>query len=89
MACRVMMNSALTIAALATVAVTGAADAKVNGHTVSGWATTEALACQAANRTAKIGFKDGELKSISPCRCTKQRENHHQCDVEITYEWKG
>ena len=88
MAFRVKTNVTLVIAALATIAGAGAAHAKVKGHSVSGWATTEPLACRAANRTAKIGFKDGEIKSTSPCRCTKQRENHFQCDIDITYEVK-
>ena len=83
------MGSITVIGVCLAMATSTTAYAEVKSHSVKGTATTEQYACEAAIRSAKIGWKEGELISISPCRCAKKpRSNYYECVVDVTYEMK-
>lgn len=79
---------ATLLAAALALSFSMSASAEVKSHPVEGSAMTEALACRAANRTARIGLDADELISVSPCRCVQEREHHFVCTVVVTYERK-
>ncbi len=82
------MVPAVLIGSLLAITAAAPAYSGTKSFPVKGSATTEALACRAANRTAKIGMAENDIISISPCQCIKQRDHHYVCTVDLTYRTK-
>lgn len=77
-------RATILVAGLA-LSVSVPADAGVRSYPVQGSATTEALACRAVNRSARIGSQERVI-SISPCRCVQRGSHDFVCTVIVTHK---
>lgn len=84
----IKMLPAALIGSLLAVTVAVPAYSGTKSYPVEGSATTEPLACRAANRIAKIGIAEKDNVSISPCRCIQDGVYHYVCTVDLTYRTK-
>ncbi|GAA0869502.1 hypothetical protein GCM10009116_13380 [Brevundimonas basaltis] len=75
-------RATVIVAGLA-LSLSAPAGAGVRSYPVQGSATTEALACRAVNRSARIGSQEGVI-SISPCRCVQRGSHDFVCTVIVT-----